>query len=149
MTLSLRNYAKYFVLFSVLLIAASIGLSYVNLSLPTGLGTILPPMFAAQMLGLRYGQSTGAPLAKGEAWRFAVPMTVCAVVIQLGMMTMWVLIMTDGSVDLMASFAYIGVTVLAGIFLLMVGMIYLVNRIFLGLGVRNGVKVAERKSTGS
>lgn len=149
MMLSLRSYAKYFVLFSVLFIVLGVGLSYLNLNMPSGLGTILPPMFAAQMLGMRHGQRVGQPLAKGEAWRLAVPMTACALAIQLGMFAVWAVLMIAGGVDLMSTFAAVGLPTLMILLLVMVAIVYLVNRTFLGFGVRNGIKAAQGKTSGS
>ncbi|PSL17859.1 ABZJ_00895 family protein [Shimia abyssi] len=146
MTLNLRKYAQLYILLAVLVVVASFGLSLVNIDMPTGLSTILPPMVAAQMLGAKHGEATGAPLAKGEAWRLAVPMTVCAVVVQIVLGVVWGGVMMASGVDLMATFGTVGLPGLAIVFGLMILIIYLVNRAFLGLGVRNGMRAAQRKA---
>ncbi|SIO33086.1 ABZJ_00895 family protein [Vannielia litorea] len=111
--------------------------TFASYSLPSGLGTILPPMLAAMLEGQFHARATRAPLAPGEAWRAAGVMTGIAAVIA-GLM---LVIVAAGTPE----YAQLPTGLLAGITLALLVATFLVNRLFLGMGARQELRAQARR----
>lgn len=148
-TLNLKKYALHYLLALVGVICATLGLAVFDMTFPSATGALIPPMVAALLAGTKHAETTMQPLAKGEAWRLALPMTLCAVAIHLVLGVIYfgmTGLLSDGLPMLLKTISLATWILLAAF---VFGLIYLTNRIFLGLGVRNGLKVAQRKANKS
>lgn len=84
MTSYWKLYARLYVLIFVLVAALLFALGFVfGLRAPGGLTSILPALIAAMLVGSRYVQDAGVMPEKSDAWRAALWMTGCVVVVHL------------------------------------------------------------------
>ena len=145
MQLNLRRYALFYSAIMLAVIAVDMALAHwTSTDLPAGMSVWLPAITAAQDLGMRHGRDTEAALPKGAAWRLAWPLTLIATVIQLVFAGLSIGVMTVLGFDVFSVLSVISLPVWLLIFVGMVVLVYLTNRIFLGMGVRNGIKVAAK-----
>ncbi|CUI00414.1 ABZJ_00895 family protein [Leisingera aquaemixtae] len=131
--------------YGLLWMAASAGMLMLGLLLaqfgagmPAGLATVLPPMFAAVLEGMRIAQATRAPLAGRAAWVNAAAMTgVVAVLTAVQLPLYWNNpVVAEARQTIPALF-------LAGVCVLLLAVILMVNRLFLGHGIKLGLKRLE------
>ncbi|WP_294229067.1 ABZJ_00895 family protein [uncultured Shimia sp.] len=145
MELNLRRYAYFYGAIMLGVIAVDLALAqWTSTDLPAGMSVWLPAITAAQDLGMRHGRDTEAALPKGAAWRLAWPLTLVATLIQLVFAGASIGVMTVLGFDVFSVLSVISPPVWMMIFVGMVVLVYLTNRIFLGMGVRNGIKVAAK-----
>lgn len=145
MQLNLRRYALFYSAIMLAVIAVDMALAqWTSTDLPAGMSVWLPAITAAQDLGMRHGRDTEAALPKGAAWRLAWPLTTVATVIQLVFAGLSIGVMTALGFDVFSVLSVVTPPIWMMIFAGMVVLVYLTNRIFLGLGVRNGIKVAAK-----
>lgn len=145
MQLNLRRYAYFYSAIMLGVIAVDLALAqWTSTDLPAGMSVWLPAITAAQDLGMRYGRDTETALPKGAAWRLAWPLTLVATVIQLVFAGLSIGVMTVLGFDVFSVLSVISLPMWLLIFVGMVVLVYLTNRIFLGMGVRNGIKVASK-----
>lgn len=150
MELNLRRYAYFYGAIMLAVTAVDMALAqWTSTDLPAGMSVWLPAITAAQDLGMRHGKLTQTPLPKGAAWRLAWPLTLVATLIQLVFAGVSIGVMTVLGFDVFSVFSVISPSVWMMIFVGMVVLVYLTNRIFLGMGVRNGIKVAAKLRTKS
>jgi len=131
--------------YGLLWMAASVGmmvlglvLSQFGVSMPAGLATVLPPMIASVLEGMRIAQATRAPLVGRTAWVNAAAMTgVVAVLTFIQLPLYW------NNPVIVEARQTIPVLYLAGIFILLLAVILMVNRLFLGHGIKLGLKRLE------
>ncbi|WP_152615660.1 ABZJ_00895 family protein [Leisingera sp. ANG-M1] len=131
--------------YGLIWMAASVGMMLLGLLLaqfgvgmPAGLATVLPPMVAAVMEGMRIAQATREPLAGKAAWRNAAAMTgVVAVLTIVQLPLYW------NNPVIVEARQTIPLVFLAGIFVLLLAVILMVNRLFLGHGIKLGLKRLE------
>lgn len=131
-------------LLAVVLLA---GLSYAlelftALDAPTGLSTVLPPMLAASQVGTRYAMAHAALPSKADAWRAAGWMTAVALVINLVIAGLW-LLLPETRALLAASPG-----LLAGVFLALMGLVYLANRWAIMIGAKAGLRAVQKRGDG-
>ncbi|WP_412552526.1 ABZJ_00895 family protein [Shimia sp. MIT1388] len=145
MQLNLRRYALFYSAIMLAVIAVDMALAqWTSTDLPAGMSVWLPAITAAQDLGMRHGRDTETALPKGTAWRLAWPLTLVATVIQLVFAGVSIGVMAALGFDVFSVLSAISLPVWILIFVGMVVLVYLTNRIFLGMGVRNGIKVAAK-----
>ena len=145
MELNLRRYAYFYGAIMLGVIAVDLALAqWTRTDLPAGMSVWLPAITAAQDLGMRHGRDTETALPKGAAWRLAGPLTLVATVIQLVFAGVSIGVMTVLGFDVFSVLLVISPPVWMMIFEGMVVLVYLTNRIFLGMGVRNGIKVTAK-----
>lgn len=145
MQLNLRRYALFYFGIMLAVIAADMALAqWTSTDLPAGMSVWLPAIIAAQDLGMRQGKDTGTPLLKGTAWRLAWPLTFVATVIQLVFAGLSIGVMSALGFDVFSVLSVITLPIWVMIFAGLVVLVYLTNRIFLGMGVGNGIKVASK-----
>lgn len=145
MELNLRRYAYFYGAIMLAVIAVDLALAqWTSTDLPAGMSVWLPAITAAQDLGMRHGRNTEAALPKGAAWRLAWPLTMVATAIQLVFAGVSIGVMTALGYDVFSVLSMLSAPVWMMIFVGMVGLVYLTNRVFLGMGVRNGIKVAAK-----
>ncbi len=139
MRISLLRYAGIY-------IATALGLalltwvlaSFAGVRLPTGLSTALPPMLAALLEGQAFARETREPLLNDEAWSAAFRMTLVVAVINaiiLGGVLLFTPELTNPEV----------LTIVGVVFLVLLVVVLLVNRIFLGMGARSQLKALESR----
>jgi hypothetical protein len=147
MDLNLRRYALFYGALMLAVTAIDFALArWTSTDLPLGMSVWLPAISAAQDLGLRHGKSTRTALPKGSAWRLAWPLTVVATALQLAFAALSLGVMVALGYDVFSILSTIGPIGWALVFLGLVALLYLTNRIFLGLGVRSGIKAANKAS---
>ena len=131
--------------YGLLWMAASVGMLLLGLLLaqfgvgmPAGLATVLPPMFASVLEGMRIAQATRAPLAAKTAWVNAAAMTGVVAVLTLVQLPLYWNnpLMTEARQTIPALY-------LAGVGVLLLTVILMVNRLFLGHGIKLGLKRLE------
>ncbi len=145
MELNQRRYAVFYSAIMLAVIAVDMALAqWTSTDLPAGMSVWLPAITAAQDLGMRHGRDTETALPKGAAWRLAWPLTLAATAIQLVFAGVSIGVMTALGFDVFSVLSVISPPVWMMIFVGMVALVYLTNRIFLGMGVRNGLKVAAK-----
>ncbi|MCT4607851.1 MAG: ABZJ_00895 family protein [Pelagimonas sp.] len=146
MAADLKRYSLIFVLTIVGLFGLSYALEAMGLHLPSGFSSIAPAMIAAQIEGARLGSTYARPFERREAWVLALPMTLCGIAINLALLVAYIFQLTgDQAMELLDM---LGVTAWVVVFVLMGGVIYLTNRIFLGLGLRMQLRAMQRQSSG-
>ncbi|KIC21740.1 hypothetical protein GC1_17520 [Leisingera sp. ANG1] len=123
---------------SVAMLLAGLLLAQFGIGMPAGLATVLPPMVASVVEGMRIAQATRAPLPGRDAWVCAAAMT--AVV---ALLTIIQLPLYWNSPMVAEARQTIPIVFLAGIFLLLLAVILMVNRLFLGHGIKLGLKRLE------
>lgn len=131
--------------YGLLWMAASVGMLLLGLLLaqfgvgmPAGLATVLPPMFASVLEGMRIAQATRAPLAAKTAWVNAAAMTgVVAVLTIVQLPLYW------NNPLMIEARQTIPPLYLAGVCVLLLAVILMVNRLFLGHGIKLGLKRLE------
>ncbi|AHD02816.1 ABZJ_00895 family protein [Leisingera methylohalidivorans] len=131
--------------YGLLWMAASIGMMLLGLVLtqfgvgmPAGLATVLPPMFAAVLEGMRIAQTIRAPLDGKSAWVNAAAMTgVVALLTIVQLPLYW------NNPVIAEARATIPALYLAGLFVLLLAVILMVNRLFLAHGIKLGLKRLE------
>ncbi|WP_422049122.1 ABZJ_00895 family protein [Shimia sp.] len=149
MTLNLKKYALHYILTMFGVMGAAMALAALDIDFPDAAGGLMPSMIAAMLAGAKHAETTMQPLAKGEAWRLALPMTLCAAAIQVGFSLVYLFgsgILSEGLPVLLRTISLATWSLLA---LFVLAVVYLTNRIFLGMGVRNGLKAAQRKASKS
>ncbi|MCH2068052.1 ABZJ_00895 family protein [Shimia sp.] len=145
MQLNLRRYALFYSAIMLGVVVVDMALAqWTSTDLPAGMSVWLPAITAAQDLGMRHGRDTETALPKGAAWRLAWPLTLVATVIQLLFAGLSIGVMTVLGFDVFSVLSVISPPVWILIFVGLVVLVYLTNRIFLGMGVRNGIKVAAK-----
>lgn len=144
MALDLKRYALVFALTIAGLFALSYLLTMAGLQLPSGFASIAPAMIAAQVEGLRLGKVYKRPFEKREGWLLAIPMTLCGIAVNLVLLVAYIFQLTGDQAMLLLDM--LGVTGWVVVFVLMGLVIYLINRLFLGLGLRHQLKAYERQS---
>lgn len=125
-------------------IAAAIGLAaltwaaaaLLGVRLPTGLSTALPPMLAAMIEGQALARAARAPIPGGDAWREAGRMTLVVALLNAVILA-GVLTFTPELANAQAA------SIIGLVFLVLLGVVFLVNRFFLGLGARSQLKSME------
>lgn len=131
----LRYIGVYFLFVAVMVLFSWIMASLLNTRVPTGLASFLPPMIAAMVEGQRYAMDNGGPPPKGRLWRATLGMTGIVLIINLCFLTGFLILQTE----LIPMFKNYTPYLLAfGAFLLV--LMWLVNRVFYGLGVRGYLK---------
>ncbi|WP_027257291.1 MULTISPECIES: ABZJ_00895 family protein [Leisingera] len=131
--------------YGLLWMAASVGMMLLGLVLaqfgagmPAGLATVLPPMFAAVLEGMRIAQATRAPLAGKTAWVCAAAMTGVVALLTIAQLPLY-----WNNPVIAEARATIPVLYLAGLFVLLLAVILMVNRLFLAHGIKLGLKRLE------
>ncbi|MBY6140623.1 ABZJ_00895 family protein [Leisingera daeponensis] len=138
MQVNLIRYALWWMGASVAMLLAGLLLAQFGLGMPAGLATVLPPMVASVAEGMRIAQVTRAPLPGRDAWTCAAAMTgVVAVLTVIQLPFYW------NSPMVIEARQTIPFVYLAGIFLLLLSVILMVNRLFLGHGIKLGLKRLE------
>ncbi|UWQ28445.1 ABZJ_00895 family protein [Leisingera sp. M523] len=138
MPVNLIRYGLLWMGASVAMLLLGLVLAQFGVGMPAGLATVLPPMFAAVLEGIRIAHSTRAPLAGKSAWINAAAMTgVVAVLTVIQLPLYWNTPMVAEARETIP-FVY-----LAGIFLLLLAVILMVNRLFLAHGIKLGLKRLE------
>lgn len=138
MHVNLIRYGLLWMVASVGMMVLGLLLAQFGAGMPAGLATVLPPMFAAVLEGLRIAQAARAPLAGKAAWVNAAAMTGVVAVLTLAQLPLY----WNNPVVAEAR-AAIPVLYLAGIFVLLLAVILMVNRLFLGHGIKLGLKRLE------
>ncbi len=134
----LLRYGLDWLLAAAILMAMALVLDRFGRSLPPGLATVLPPMFASVRAGMRFVRSEKRPLAGREAWLASLAMTgVVAVLTLLQLLLFW------NSAMIAEAREVIPGSFLALIALVLLGVVLLVNRLFLGHGIKLGLKRLE------
>ncbi len=146
MTLDLRRYALIYFFGLLGVVVIGVIMDRFSIAMPTGMNVWLPTLVAAQNIGMRHGMASAAPLEKHAAWRLAVPLTVCAVVIQVVFSAIGIAIMTAMGLGVLSYMALVTLKFWIVSFLVVVLAIYISNWVFFPLGVRSGVKAAQRKA---
>ena len=147
MDLNLRRYALFYGALMLAVTAIDFALArWTSTDLPLGMSVWLPAISAAQDLGLRHGKASRTALPKGSVWRLAWPLTVVATALQLAFAALSLGVMVALGYDVFSILSTIGPIGWALVFLGLVALLYLTNRIFLGLGVRSGIKAANKAS---
>ncbi|KIC21183.1 ABZJ_00895 family protein [Leisingera sp. ANG-Vp] len=131
--------------YGLIWMAASVGMMLLGLLLaqfgvgmPAGLATVLPPMVASVMEGMRIAEATREPLQGKEAWTNAAAMTgVVAVLTIIQLPLYW------NNPVIAEARQTIPLLFLAGIFVLLLAVILMINRLFLGHGIKLGLKRLE------
>ncbi|KAA9007074.1 ABZJ_00895 family protein [Histidinibacterium aquaticum] len=137
---NLARYAGIYilVLLGVVVIDALLS-SFLPFAVPAGAAAIVPPMIAALAEGGRMTRETEAPLSGSAAWRAALLMTIVVVAVNLGFVA---LVLATGAV----AFATEGnLGAMAGLAALLIVAVLVVNRLFLAMGVRNELRLIERR----
>ncbi len=116
-----------------------------GVALPGGMSVYLPPLIAAMLEGQRHARETGVPLAKGEAWRVARPMTLWAVLVQLvfAVLTLLVLMVLGGGAVL-TSLAQLSPLAWIFVVLVLIVLTFLFNRLGLGFGVKGELRAMSK-----
>ncbi|WP_152612487.1 MULTISPECIES: ABZJ_00895 family protein [unclassified Leisingera] len=138
MQVNLVRYGLWWMGASVAMLLAGLLLAQFGIGMPAGLATVLPPMVASVVEGMRIAQATRAPLPGRDAWVCAAAMT--AVV---ALLTIIQLPLYWNSPMVAEARQTIPIVFLAGIFLLLLAVILMVNRLFLGHGIKLGLKRLE------
>ncbi|MCT4559151.1 MAG: ABZJ_00895 family protein [Pelagimonas sp.] len=138
MQVDLQRYATHFALALLGIWLLSLGLDYLGTRLPSGFASIAPAMLAAQFEGFRLAKEYNRPFAPREAWRLAIPLTLVGIGINL-MLTLGYFLLVSGDqameiLALLGAFGWLMVFVIAGL------VIWVTNRIFLGMGLRAQLK---------
>lgn len=131
--------------YGLIWMAASVGMMLLGLLLaqfgvgmPAGLATVLPPMVASVMEGMRIAEATQEPLQGKAAWTNAAAMTgVVAVLTIIQLPLYW------NNPVIAEARQTIPLLFLAGIFVLLLAVILMINRLFLGHGIKLGLKRLE------
>jgi len=138
MQVNLIRYGLWWMGGSVAMLLAGLLLAQFGIGMPAGLATVLPPMVASVVEGMRIAQATRAPLLGRHAWVCAAAMTgVVAVLTIIQLPLYWNSPMVTEARQTIP-FVY-----LAGIFLLLLAVILMINRLFLGHGIKLGLKRLE------
>ncbi|MBY6068597.1 ABZJ_00895 family protein [Leisingera aquaemixtae] len=138
MQVNLIRYGLWWMGASVAMLLAGLLLGQFGIAMPAGLATVLPPMIASVVEGMRIARATRAPLPGRDAWICAAAMTgVVAVLTIIQLPLYWNSPMVTEARQTIP-FVY-----LAGIFLLLLAVILMVNRLFLGHGIKLGLKRLE------
>ncbi|MCB4457509.1 ABZJ_00895 family protein [Leisingera sp. McT4-56] len=138
MQVNLIRYGLWWMGASVAMLLAGLLLGQFGIAMPAGLATVLPPMIASVVEGMRIARATRAPLPGRDAWFCAAAMTgVVAVLTIIQLPLYWNSPMVTEARQTIP-FVY-----LAGIFLLLLAVILMVNRLFLGHGIKLGLKRLE------
>lgn len=138
MQVNLIRYGLWWMGASVAMLLAGLLLGQFGIAMPAGLATVLPPMIASVVEGMRIAQATRTPLPGRDAWICAAAMTgVVAVLTIIQLPLYWNSPMVTEARQTIP-FVY-----LAGIFLLLLAVILMVNRLFLGHGIKLGLKRLE------
>ncbi|QDC11073.1 hypothetical protein FHY55_18350 [Oceanicola sp. D3] len=125
-------------------IAAAVGLAVLiwiadaafGLRLPTGLSTALPPMLAALLEGQAFARAYRELAPNGEAWSIALRMTLVVAVIN-AVILLGMLLFTPQLADPEAF------GIIAVVFVVLLGLVLVVNRVFFGMGVKSQLKALE------
>lgn len=145
MSLNLRSYTIQYALTMLALVGLGFVAERFDFQLPPGITIWLPAMVAAQNIAMKHGQTTGTPLEKGVAWKLAWPLTGCALAVQAAYLVVATTIYAVRGFDVWNFLLFVGGPALFVVLLITVGLLYLTNRFFLGLGVRAGIKAFERQ----
>ncbi|SMP17654.1 ABZJ_00895 family protein [Shimia sagamensis] len=145
MELNLRRYAYFYGAIMLVVTAVDMALAqWTSTDLPAGMSVWLPAITAAQDLGMRHGKLTQTPLPKAMAWRLAWPLTAVAAGIQLVYAGLSIGVMSALGYDMLSVLSVISLQVWALVIVGLVVLVYVTNRIFLGMGVRGGIKAASK-----
>lgn len=138
MQVNLIRYALLWMAASVGMLLLGLLLAQFGVGMPAGLATVLPPMFASVLEGMRIAQTTRAPLAAKTAWVNAAAMTGVVAVLTLVQLPLYWNnpLMTEARQTIPALY-------LAGVSVLLLAVILMVNRLFLGHGIKLGLKRLE------
>lgn len=138
MQVNLIRYALLWMAASVGMLLLGLLLAQFGVGMPAGLATVLPPMFASVLEGMRIAQTTRAPLAAKTAWVNAAAMTGVVAVLTLVQLPLYWNnpLMTEARQTIPALY-------LAGVAVLLLAVILMVNRLFLGHGIKLGLKRLE------
>ncbi|NSY39720.1 ABZJ_00895 family protein [Leisingera sp. ANG59] len=131
--------------YGLIWMAASVGMMLLGLVLaqfgagmPAGLATVLPPMVASVLEGMRIARATRKPLQGKAAWTNAAAMTgVVAVLTVIQLPLYW------NNPVIIEARQTIPHLYLAGIFVLLLAVILMINRLFLSHGIKLGLKRLE------
>ena len=135
MHVNLIRYGLLWMAASVAMLLLGLLLAQFGVEMPTGLATVLPPMFASVLEGMRIAQATRAPLSGKAAWVNAAAMTgVVAVLTVVQLPLYW------NNPVVAEARQTIPVLFLAGVCVLLLAVILMVNRLFLGHGIKLGLK---------
>ncbi|WP_264212127.1 ABZJ_00895 family protein [Leisingera thetidis] len=138
MQVNLIRYGLWWMGATAAMLLAGLLLAQFGTGMPAGLATVLPPMVASVAEGMRIAQATRAPLPGRDAWICAAAMTgVVAVLTIIQLPLYW------NSPMVVEARETIPVLYLAGIFMLLLAVILMINRLFLGHGIRLGLKRLE------
>ncbi|WP_152612176.1 ABZJ_00895 family protein [Leisingera sp. ANG-S5] len=138
MQVNLVRYGLWWMGASVAMLLAGLLLAQFGIGMPAGLATVLPPMVASVVEGMRIAQATRAPLPGRDAWVCAAAMTAI-----VALLTIIQLPLYWNSPMVAEARQTIPFVFLAGIFLLLLAVILMVNRLFLGHGIKLGLKRLE------
>jgi len=130
------NYGRYTSVYMIVTIVL-IGVNFF-LKLPIGLSTFIPCMAAAMYEGQKFAEKTGETLDKKNAWRFARAAT--GIVFLANLVFLGLLMLTEVGEALRD----VPVIFFVFAFVVLMSVVFLTNRYFLGFGVKQGLKVAER-----
>lgn len=139
--MSLKRYA----IISVLTLLAAIVLNAVltRFGVPPVYGMILslPAITAAVDAGARYAARQDTPLPKSEIWRLARLMTYVGVAVQilLGVIP-FVALNPDKAHRMLTAFGPVDLSIAA---LILVAVIFVLNRVFFAIGLKNAAKAAR------
>ncbi|OED48402.1 ABZJ_00895 family protein [Leisingera sp. S232] len=138
MQVNLIRYGLVWMAASVVMLLAGVLLAQFSIGMPAGLATVLPPMVASVVEGMRVAQVAPAPLPSRDAWICAAAMTgVVAVLTIIQLPLYW------NSPMVAEARETIPLVYVAGIFVVLLGVILMVNRLFLGHGIKLGLKRLE------
>ncbi|MBS8226243.1 ABZJ_00895 family protein [Vannielia litorea] len=110
--------------------------AFAGFSLPTGLSTVLPPILAALVEGQCVARATRAPLVGSEAWGTALRMT--AVVAAINLVVLIGALLFSPELNNPQALGIIG-----GVFVVLLVLVLLVNRVFYAMGVKSQLKALE------
>lgn len=111
-----------------------------NLSPPTGVATILPPIIAAMAEGQRIARETGKQLESNVKWRAAAAMTGLVIMLNAALLLLMLAIPA-----MRAMLTQIPPALLGIVTLVLVALIFFANRYFLGQGLKNELKKLDGK----
>ncbi|MCO6384977.1 ABZJ_00895 family protein [Oceanicola sp. 502str15] len=134
MRINLLRYAGVYIAAAVALAALLWALeAFLGVSAPSGLSTALPPMLAALIEGQAYARTTRAPLPGGEAWAGALRMTLVVAAINAVVLLGVLLVMPE-----LREPQLLGIV--AVVFVVLLGVVFLANRFFFGMGAKSQLK---------
>ncbi|MDJ0821490.1 MAG: ABZJ_00895 family protein [Paracoccaceae bacterium] len=140
--MNLLRYTGIYVLTGTTLMVLSVFLERaVGIALSSMISMIVPPLVAALLEGKRIARVTMAPISNGEAWRAALAATAVVAVLNVVFLGVWMLLPQVSHAMRGAELSSLGL-----LFAVLLGVVLLINRIFLTMGSSQEMKLIARQS---